>query len=396
MAPLFDRVEQTMHVMPVPEALLGENARVFRRGLAAIGLRGEPIRRNIDGCHGCGVCAFGCPSDAKQAMHLSYLPRAEAAGAVIYARCRVRRILRANGRAAGVEADILADGRRDPKPERARGRLTVRAERVVLAAGALHTPLLLQANGLAHRDGPVGRNLRIHPAVGVTAVFDDDIYGWRGTLQPFFLDYFRESHGLMVEVTSPIPGLSGAGLPGTGRALKEALAEYRKIACVGLFVAESSSGRVRRLPGGLPLVRYALNENDTQRLLQGIAMAAKIFFAAGARRVHPGIAELPEIGDASEIPLITQKGWEASSLSIVGFHPVGTARMGRNRGVCAVDPWGESHALPGLYVADGSVLPGCPGVNPQVTIMAMATRIAGRLADRLGARPVASEASHPI
>ncbi len=385
MAPLFDRVEQTLHVMPVPEALLGENARVFRRGLTSLGLHGEPIRRNIDGCRGCGVCAFGCPSDAKQAMHLSYLPRAETAGAVIYARCRARRILRQNGRAAGVEADILADTRSDPDPERVRGRLTVRAERVVLAAGAIHTPLLLMDNGLASRGGPVGRELRVHPAVGVTAVFDEDVFGWRGTLQPFFLDEFRESHGLMFEVTSPLPGASASALPGVGAALKEALADYRKVASVGLFVADSSTGRVRRLPGGAPLVTYALNAEDTRRLLQGIAMAAKIFFAAGARRVHPGVAEIPEIDNPGEIARVTEGGWKASSLPIVGFHPLGTARMGRDPQSCAVDPWGESHALPGLYVADGSILPGCPGVNPQITIMAMATRIAARLAERMGA-----------
>jgi ferredoxin len=102
---IFDRVERTMHVKPVPEELLGENARVFRRGAEALGMHGAPMRRNIDGCRGCGVCAFGCPSDAKRAMHLSYLPLAEAAGARIYARCRVRR-----------------GGGRDPGRRRAPGR----------------------------------------------------------------------------------------------------------------------------------------------------------------------------------------------------------------------------------------------------------------------------------
>jgi choline dehydrogenase-like flavoprotein len=225
--------------------------------------------------------------------------------------------------------------------------------------------------------------------VGVTAVFDEDVFGWRGTLQPFFMDEFRESHGLMFEVTSPLPGASASALPGLGVALKDALADYRKVASVGLFVADSSSGRVRRLPGGAPLVTYALNAEDTRRLLEGIAMAAKIFFAAGARRVYPGVAEIPELRDAGEISRVTQGGWKASSLPIVGFHPLGTARMGRGGPrTCAVDPWGESHELPGLYVADASILPGCPGVNPQITIMAMATRIAARLAERMGAHGV--------
>ncbi|MFQ5666797.1 MAG: GMC family oxidoreductase N-terminal domain-containing protein [Candidatus Binatia bacterium] len=390
MAAIFEHVERTIHVKPVPEALLGENARVFRRGLEALGLHGQPIQRNIDGCHGCGVCAFGCPSDAKQAMHLSYLPRAEAAGARIYARCRVRRILQENGRAAGVVAEILGSEHGPGTDGHVRGRLTVRASCVVLAAGAVHTPLLLMANGLAARRGPVGRGLRIHPAVGVSGTFDEDLYAWRGTLQSFFMDDFQAEHGLLFEVTSPLPGLSAAGIPGVGAQAKDALAASRKVAAVGLFVAESSAGRVRRLPTDRPLITYQLNQPDTSKLIYGIGVAARVLFAAGARQVNTGIAGLAPLRGPSEIPRLTDRPWKPSSLSVVGFHPCGTARMGRDRQRCAVDPWGESYALPGLYVADASVLPDCVGVNPQVTIMGMATRIAWHLAERLGAGSVST------
>lgn len=385
MAPIFERVERILHVMPVPEDLLGENARLFRRGVKALGLHGEPIRRNIDGCRGCGVCAFGCPSDAKQAMHLSYLPLAEDAGARIYARCRVTRILRERGRATGIEADILADGVPGNGRPATQGRLTVRADRVVLAAGAIHTPLIMMANGLAPRRGPVGRGLRIHPAGAVMAAFDEDVFGWRGTLQPWFMDAYQKSHGLLFEVTSPIPGLSAAGLPGVGAALKQSLAEYRKIASVGLFVAESSVGRVRRMPGGYPLITYQLDSEDTRKLVHGIGIASEVFFAAGAREVYPGIAGHSVLRDPSEIAGLREAATKPAQLALAGFHPVGTAAMGRDPERCAVDPWGESYTLSGLYVADASIFPDCVGVNPQITIMAMATRIAARLAEKMGA-----------
>lgn len=385
MAPIFERVERILHVMPVPEDLLGENARLFRRGVKALGLHGEPIRRNIDGCRGCGVCAFGCPSDAKQAMHLSYLPLAEDAGARIYARCRVTRILRERGRATGIEADILADGVPGNGRPATQGRLTVRADRVVLAAGAIHTPLIMMANGLAPRRGPVGRGLRIHPAGAVMAAFDEDVFGWRGTLQPWFMDAYQKSHGLLFEVTSPIPGLSAAGLPGVGAALKQSLAEYRKIASVGLFVAESSVGRVRRMPGGYPLITYQLDSEDTRKLVHGIGIASEVFFAAGAREVYPGIAGHSVLRDPSEIAGLREAATKPAQLALAGFHPVGTAAMGRDPERCAVDPWGESYTLSGLYVADASIFPDCVGVNPQITIMAMATRIAAHLAEKMGA-----------
>src|SRR5262249_21730842 len=122
MAAVFDRVEQTLNVMPVPWSIIGKNAEVFDRGVPALGLHGEPIRRNTRNGRGCGMCAFGCPSDAKQAMHLSYLPLATQRGARIFARCRADRLVLEGGRAVGVEADIL-----DHATDEVRGRLRVRA-----------------------------------------------------------------------------------------------------------------------------------------------------------------------------------------------------------------------------------------------------------------------------
>jgi choline dehydrogenase-like flavoprotein len=137
--------------------------------------------------------------------------------------------------------------------------------------------------------------------------------------------------------------------------------------------------------GGTPLVTYALNDEDAAAA-EGIAMAASIFFAA-ARGACTRASRNSRARNAGDIVRVIEGGWKASSLPIVGFHPLGTARMGRGGPrTCAVDSWGESHELPGLYVADASILPGCPGVNPQITIMAMATRIAERLAERMGAQ----------
>lgn len=377
MARLFDRVEQHISVRPVPEALLGENARVFRRGVEALNLHGAPIRRNIEDCHGCGVCAFGCPRDAKQAMHRSYLPLAEAAGAAIYARCRVRAIEHEDGRATGVQADIL-----DARTDAVRGRLRVRSRVVVLAAGAIYSPLLLFASGLANPGGPVGRNLRIHPATSVLAHFDQDVYAWRGTLQSFYVDDFQESDGLLFEVTSPLPGLSTMMAPVVGRPLKAWLASYHRLAAVGLFVADTSAGRVRRLPAGATLITYRLNQYDAARLARGVRIAGRIFFAAGARTVYsglPGMEEIRRAADLEELARATGRGRPP----VAGFHPMGTVRMGGDPEQCAVDPTGECYGTRNLFVADASVFPTCVGVNPQVSIMAVATWISEQIARRL-------------
>src|SRR5205823_2815192 len=334
-----------------------------------------PIRRNIVGCRGCGECAFGCRSDAKQAMHLTYLPAACTAGARLYARCRVERVSLESGRTAGVEAVLLErDG------DAVRGRLRVRAPLVVVAAGAIHTPGLLARSGVRHP--ALGRNLRIHPAVGVAGYFTEELRAWRGTLQSYLVDQLQESHGVMIEVTNPVPGVSAAALPGVGRALKDGLARFPHAAAAGLFVSDTGSGRVRRLPRARePLVTYRLADADARALAHGIALVAEIFFAAGAESVYTGVAGVPELRHPREAAVLRNGDCRPARLLPTGFHPMGTARMGGDAARSVTDSWGAVRGVRGLHVADASLFPTCVGVNPQVSIMAFATRIARRLAN---------------
>src|SRR6266481_843421 len=363
MAPYFDEVERAIGVRPVPWEIIGRNAEVFDRGVRALGLGGEPIHRNIVGCRGCGECAFGCPSDAKQAMHLTYLPAACAAGARLYARCRVERMRIERGRAAGA----------------VHGRLRVHAPLVVAAAGAIHTPGVLARSGVRHP--ALGRNLRLHPAVGVAGYFKEELRAWRGTLQSYLVDRLQDSHGVMIEVTNPVPGVSAAALPGVGLALKDGLARFRHAASAGLFVSDTGSGRVRRLPRGRePLITYRLTPADARALCEGIALVAEILFAAGAESVYPGVAGMPELAHPREAAALREGRLGPSALQPTGFHPMGTARMGGDPERSVTDSWGAVRGVSGLHVADASLFPTCVGVNPQVSIMAFAARIARRLA----------------
>jgi choline dehydrogenase-like flavoprotein len=372
MEPIFQRVEEELSVQPVPREIIGRNALTFERGVEALGLHGRPIQRAIRGCRGCGVCTFGCPSDAKQAMHISYLPKAAARGARVFAGCRADRILVEGGRAVGVEADIL-----DPA-EQVQGRLRVRSRVVVLAAGTVHTPALLMRNGLG--DGPVGRNLSIHPATSVSAVFDEEVFGWRGTLQSYYVDDLHESLGVLLEVTSPLPGVGAVSLPGVGSELKQGLADYRHLASVGLFVSDSATGRVMgQRWWSEPLVFYSLGRQDAARLQRGMALAAEVFLEAGARTVYTGLARLPTVAGRRDLERLRESAIRPEELTVVGFHPMGTCRMGRDPATSVVGPYGESHVVRNLFLADGSVLPSCVGVNPQITIMALATRTAFHL-----------------
>lgn len=368
----YERIEDALNVRPVPWELLGPNGMAAHRGASALGMSGGPLLRNITGCHGCGQCVFGCPTDAKQAMHVSYLPRAVAAGARIFSRCRVDRIVHENGRATGVVASISAsDG--------ARGKITVNADHVVVCAGAIHTPVLLETSGVPDTSRQTGRNLRVHPAGGVSGLMDGDARHWQGTLQSYYIDSLFESHELMFEATTAVPGLAAGSLPNIGPESMNELTLFGRLSTLGFYVSDTSKGRVRRLPRGNVLPTYRMNEVDARRFSVGVATAAEVLFAAGAKKVYPGIAGIDTIESSSQLRDLKENGVNPARMRLTAFHPMGTVRAGEDPRRSVVDAWGHHHAMENLWVADASVFPSCVGVNPQMTIMALAKRSAEKL-----------------
>jgi choline dehydrogenase-like flavoprotein len=375
MRPYFEKVERIQNIRPVPWDVIGRNAELTHAGVVELGLSGGPLLRNITDCHGCGTCAMGCPTNAKQAMHVSYLPLAQRAGARIYAHARADLVLTEGGRARGVEAAIV-----DPVTLRRRATLTVFAPVVVVCAGTVHTPVLLKRSSLGMRSRQLGRNLRIHPALGVAGVFGEDVSSWKGTLQSYFVDTLFDSDEVMLEATSAVPSLAGASLPGIGRQTKDLLPGMRNLVSIGLYVSDTSSGRVWVVPGRRePVLTYKLNDLDFGRLLKGMRLAAEILLAAGAMMALVGLPGMPAVTSRADLDRITDGGWTTKQLRPTAFHPMGTARMGPD-GLGVVDSWGAVHGARGVWVADGSIFPTCVAVNPQESIMAFATRTAERIA----------------
>lgn len=352
----FDAIERDLAIQPLDDRAIGANAAPCRRGAEALGVANQRVRRNAGSVVRCGTCPTGCAIDAKQAMHVGELPRAVAAGARLWAAARVDGILVEHGRAVGVR---LASGR------------TVRARAVVLAAGAIGTPELLLRNGLG---GEVGTNLHVQPACWVGARFDEDIRGWEGVMQSWHVDEWR-ARGVFLEATfTPLP-FGAHWLPGVGTTFEQRVADLSKLAVLGVHLVDSSSGRVR-IRGGATRLGYKLSREDAAKLGFGIARAADILFAAGAREVYPQVAGASVIGPGGQAGF--EDGLRPSRLRLEAFHPMGTAALGT-----AVDLSGQLRALPGVYVTDGSLLPTALGVNPMLTIIAVARHIARHLAGTL-------------
>jgi choline dehydrogenase-like flavoprotein len=367
----YESLERDLAVRRVDPARAGRNAELCRAGADALGAESFPIPRNAGDVVCCGTCPTGCAIDAKRAMHVSELPRAVAAGARIRAGARVRRVLLEGGRVAGVDSAVKGGGRYE-----------VRARAVIAAGGAVGTPQLLLGQRLANASGALGRHLRIHPAAWVGALYPEPVRGWDGVMQAWHVSEWSD-RGLFLQSTFAPLAFGAHWLPGAGERFKERVASYDRVGIIGAQLSESSSeGRVI-VRNGRARTTYRLSSADAATLRFGIARAAEIHFAAGAEEVYPQVGRLEALRSAREAGAVENGRFRPSDLRLEAFHPMGTARMGADPHRTVVGPSGEAHDVPGLYLADASILPTSPGVNPMLTIMACSRRIAAGLADRL-------------
>jgi choline dehydrogenase-like flavoprotein len=395
----YAEAEETLRVTPLDPATMGRNGQLAMEGAAALGVSSGPIARNAGSCDQCSSCPYGCPIDAKRGMHVSYLPRAVAAGARVRAGVEARRIIVEDGRAVGVECTVGgseqpsrgataggANGGSAGRPSGYAGPVggrdgsgrpfTVRARRAVIAAGgALGTPELLMRSGLGN--AAVGRNLHVHPACWVGARYEEDVRGWEGVMQSFYVDEW-EARGVLLEATFTPPAFGGAWLAGSGADHQRALLGLRHIGSIGVQLTDRSEGRVRLGSGGVRM-SYDLTREDADRAVYGIARAAEVHFAAGATEVYPNLARVQVLRPA-DLPTFEATRFKPSELRLEGFHPMGTARIAADprEGACAPD--GSLHGTAGLYVADASLFPTALGVNPMMTIIAFAKQIAREVA----------------
>jgi len=379
--PHFEAVEKFLGIAPTPDAVQGPRNLLFKRGCDALGYSSEPIARNVRGCRGSGECFTGCRNRAKQSMDVSAVPAAIRAGARVYTSVQVQQVLADGRRALGVAGRVAA-----PLTGRLSHRVEVRAKEVVLAAGCMATPVLLQRSGdLANRSRQVGENLQFHPGVAITGVFAERTHPQFGATQGYqSLQFLRE--GFKLETLWAPPGVLAVRMPGFGHELKRRLAEIPYSATWDAIAScHHSLGRVRARRGTLdPALTWHLDERDVPILQRALWVLAEIFFAAGARKILPGVHGMPdEMRSLAEAEVLRTKRMRPTDVVIGGNHVFCTTRMHGDPARGVVDEDGKCHDLDNLWIADTGIFPQCTSVNPMLTCMALAHRMAGTIAQRL-------------
>jgi choline dehydrogenase-like flavoprotein len=346
--PYYDRVEQVLGIRERSDWT--KSVRTVEAGFRALGVELEPVQSYTDpNCMSCGSCLQGCPTNAGKSTLNTYIHDAWARGLLeLRAEAAVERVLIEDSQATGVEY-LDAAGERH----------TVRAGAVVVAAGALNTPQLLLRSGL--RGPAIGKHLGLHPVRLVYGLFDEPqdahmVYPITAHCMDFQQD---EDGGFVIEATTIQDPIAFATTlcdergPLWGQRLVEALRGFRHWVGLLAMVTDENNATVVVGEDGGERFDVDFQASELERIDASVRFSRKVLEAAGAKQIC----------------------WTG----LASTHVQGSCRMGDDPAQSVVDRNGESHDVKRLFVGDGSLVPRTLSVNPSLTIMALATRLAEHL-----------------
>lgn len=371
----IDAIVDLLDITTQPDGVFAAGVGKFVEGIEKLELDRsarvfEPVAANIRDCLGCGYCNIGCAYGRKLSMLDTLLPQAQAMAGPgelrIVSECSAEGIASSNGRVDSISC--RADGRK----------VRVRADRFVVAAGAVGSSYLLGRSGIG---GPaVGKRLGFNVGSAVTADFDERLDNYAG-LQITHVYRPRGVPDFVME-TWFNPVLSQAlAMPGWFEDHRRNMLRYAHLAATGVIVGTKSNARVERATLGGADVVYTPDPEDLERLLAGLKLAGRIYFEAGAKRVMPATFEYHSFTHPDQLERLDEIVTDASDIQLGTGHPQGGNALGLDPAESVVEPRSFLvHGVRNLHVCDASVFPTTIGVNPQLTVMALAHRAAAAVA----------------
>jgi len=365
----------------LPRVLLNDNNRLFVTGCNRVGAKAEQFPLNLRGCRGSSLCNLGCPNAAKMGTHRVQLPNAAASGVEVVTRAEV---LRLEERAAVVhvhEAPARGKGRPStwaPGPYRVNARL------VVACGGSIGTSALLLRSPATRNIPRVGERFTCHPALILAAEHEREISNDVGHPKSYFLDR-AEHEGYILETCMYFPFVTAKSLAGFGADHSALMRAFPRLQMILVLACDRAvpGNRVTVDAAGKAIVHYTFTPAVIRSLVSATRMSARIFFAAGARRVHAPVADPPLIEREQAYrldDLIVERHFLLGRTSLSAAHMMGGCAMGAE-GVGVTDSRGRVYGVPWLRVADSSLFPDSVEVNPYLTVMALADRVAEGIRD---------------
>jgi choline dehydrogenase-like flavoprotein len=247
------------------------------------------------------------------------------------------------------------------------------------------TPLILLRSGVSNAHGWIGKDLQLHPGLAIMAVFPEPIDPWVGATQGYHSLEFLEE-GIKLEVLWSPPAVLATRLPGVGHEFQRHLLNYSRMAPFDVIIAaERSRGAVRpKRTGWDPHITFNFAREDVALIQRGLGILSDICWAAGAESILPGVHGIPEhLQSKAQAEVLRTQPIDAKHTISASNHAFSTTRMSRRPEDGVVDEQGRCHGLDNVYIADTGIFPGSPAVNPMLTCMALADKIAQGLIGRL-------------
>jgi choline dehydrogenase-like flavoprotein len=358
--------------------LINENNQLFVKGCRRLGYNVQQFPVNLQGCRGSSLCNLGCPNLAKQGTHRVQLPEAERGGVEVVTRCEVERL---EDRSAVVRVRPRELGEKGEPSAWEPGVYRVRAKIIVVCAGAVGSPALLLRSRLPASLPRLGHGFTCHPALILVAEHKRTITNFVGHPKSYYLDQFAESDRFILETCMYFPFTTAKSLSGFGEPHARFIEAFPRLQMILVLACDHAvpENRVTVDRSGRPVVHYRLTPDVQRALASGTATAARIFFAAGAQRVHvpPASPTTVEAADAEKIDeLIDASRFRPGDVTVSAAHLQGGCGMGLTARDSVTDSFGRVHGVPWLLVADASLFPDSVEINPYLTIMALADRVA--------------------
>ena len=365
--------------------LINDNNRLFVDGSRKAGYHAEQFPLNLNGCLGSSLCNLGCPNAAKQGTHRVQLPNAERAGVEVVTRAEALRI---EEQAVVVHVSEKRTGEKGRPSEWAPGQYRVRAKLVVLAGGAVGTSALILRSPIASAVSHAGLGFTCHPAHILVAEHDRAITNDVGHPKSFYVDRAAEE-GYVLETCMYFPFITAKNLTGFGAPHSKLMRAFSRLQMILVLACDRATPRNRITvnAAGRPVVHYTFAPATIEAMVRATRASARIFFAAGARRVHAPSADPPliEREQADRIDdLIDAHHFLPGRISVSAAHLMGGCGMGHPHSA-TTDSFGRVHGVPWLRVADASLFPDALEINPYLTIMALADRVAEAIRADAGA-----------
>jgi choline dehydrogenase-like flavoprotein len=377
LAPHFDTIERRLNVHPAEPGDVSRNNRVLLDGAARLGIPTIHLPRNTRDCTNLGLCTMGCPIDAKMSAQQTYLADAVANGTTIYADVRVVRLERRGNEIVRVHGELV-----DRETKQPRGvRVIVQPKEVFLAAGALNSPALLLRSGI--ESAMTGKRTWLHPVVAMTALFDEPIEAWSGSPQSIAVDASLdrgERMGFFLEAPPLYPILAALAAPWFGERHASLMQQLRNICgLIGLtvdgFDESERGGTVSVERSGRMRFRYEFTPRLREAANEAMKMIAHIQLAAGARTVMSLHSEPVVITNERDLAAIDDAPFGPGRLSVFTAHQMGGCAMGEDRRSSVTNSQGRHHDVRNLTICDGSLFPTSLGVNPMLSIYALAAHV---------------------